>query len=783
MAETMASPPREGDATTTPQLQAVIANATTFGEAFDTARDSGLLRGQGTSPTRGPIEDRDRREPPATAAATDTSGADATAQPAHAEGAPTRGANSSRKRIAASDDGDGWTWPRPTKTSKVYQGNLSKFMSWFHEANPAYKKDEEFTREELLEIKPSAVHDYFALNMFGKTDYEEDEPVKEGGWRWNTLDFQKKSFSYFMPNKKPEWCEGRGNPTKAEVVHKLMRHVKKLEVRGLGAPSRAKRPMSREEFVTELELLKKQPDWNHRVKYVTMCLWQYHLIGRADDTCHFEVDDPKGHVYDFALQTKVRWSKNVLEERGCPDQILLGANSPIWCILIHLGVYMESYLQSHPNAKLLFTEKSGMNAADNLKATWSSRLRKVVWSKAEFEDVAPEGDDSSGIGTHSTRKFSTDFAANCGCSTKEVEIRGRWKHSRGNVVFVYIDVKKKYEDAKVAGVLCVGGPIKYELKDEVASSISLQWIYDNVVPSIRHRYPRDSRLCCNLGLAMLYACLCEDEELVIPEHIRTRVKTAYEALGLSETQPVKKVHLCIIRVEDQLHIEPVTTDVVVVGAAENATGGGIGANNAATHAMHANTLQALLIGQRRSETMMSQYHMANQASIFELRNWTGSQLRAINNNLRAFGGTIPGGFAIQRQRHHEELRGNNPRSLVILGDANGHILETPIQPARLCDRPSSLMMLWQEYKVGVNGNKPAEQFTRAEKADRTNGTRQKYHDRRNIWKLIEKLVKDGFTAEVAINKIHQVYGYNTSITKIIKGIVADKKRGGHPNLK
>ena len=116
-----------------------------------------------------------------------------------------------------------------------------------------------------------------------------------------------------------------------------------------------------------------------------MCLWQYHLIGRADDTCHFEMGDPKGHgSYDFALQTKVRWSKNVFEERGCPDQLLLGSNEPSWCMIIQLALYLESFLAAHPNAKYLFAENTGENACNNLKATWSSRLRKVVWSKPEF---------------------------------------------------------------------------------------------------------------------------------------------------------------------------------------------------------------------------------------------------------------------------------------------------------------------------------------------------------------------------------------------------------------
>jgi len=57
--------------------------------------------------------------------------------------------------------------------------------------------------------------------------------------------------------------------------------------------------------------LKDHPDWSLNTKYRTMNLYQQHLIGRADNTCHFEVTDLRGNrSFDFVLQTKVRWSKN-----------------------------------------------------------------------------------------------------------------------------------------------------------------------------------------------------------------------------------------------------------------------------------------------------------------------------------------------------------------------------------------------------------------------------------------------------------------------------------------
>jgi hypothetical protein len=70
--------------------------------------------------------------------------------------------------------------------------------------------------------------------------------------------------------------------------------------------------------------LKDLPYWSLVMKYGTMNLYQYHLTGQADDTCHFEVFDLRGNRFiDFALQTKVRWLKNIREEQGSPDQIVL----------------------------------------------------------------------------------------------------------------------------------------------------------------------------------------------------------------------------------------------------------------------------------------------------------------------------------------------------------------------------------------------------------------------------------------------------------------------------
>ena len=218
-----------------------------------------------------------------------------------------------------------WTMPR----SQKYEPYIRQVMTFVHGRSPTYPKDTIFTREQLLELKPQHIRDFMALKAYHKVDFspEDDKPIYA---RSSSLEQVKKGVSFFMPNNFPQWCNGQGNPSKSGVLTKFINDIRLAEVRGEGAPTKAKRAFTAPEFMKELEMLRRhgheKNDFNHRVKYIAMCLWQYHLIGRSDVTAHFEMSSPKGHdSFDFALKTKVQWSKNVRDEQRCPDQILLGS--------------------------------------------------------------------------------------------------------------------------------------------------------------------------------------------------------------------------------------------------------------------------------------------------------------------------------------------------------------------------------------------------------------------------------------------------------------------------
>lgn len=94
---------------------------------------------------------------------------------------------------------------------------------------------------------------------------------------------------------------------------------------------------------------------------------------------------------------------------------------------------------------------------------------------------------------------------------------------------------------------------------------------------------------------------------------------------------------------------------------------------------------------------------------------------------------------------------------------------------RLSKTPRSLYDLWKEYMFGFSGNKPAKDFTRAERG----AVRSTYSRRNHAWETIARMVRAGHTAERAIDKIYDVYGHETSVTKICIMLVKDNRAGGH----
>ena len=137
--------------------------------------------------------------------------------------------------------------------------------------------------------------------------------------------------------------------------------------------------------------------------------FQFHMIGRLDDVAHFSHTDLTPHAkFDFALKSKMCWSKNVLEERSAPSQIVLGARDSSFCTLLGVAVHFEFCLLSG-----VVSEETSMFAASK------NRIGNILKGIVEADNFPSSG--SGTVGTHSIRKFPATYARNNGCDRDDVE--------------------------------------------------------------------------------------------------------------------------------------------------------------------------------------------------------------------------------------------------------------------------------------------------------------------------------------------------------------------------
>ena len=180
----------------------------------------------------------------------------------------------------------------------------------------------------------------------------------------------------------------------------------------------------------------------------------------------------------------------------------------------------------------------------------------------------------------------------------------------------------------------------------------------------------------------------------------------------------------------------------------------------------------------RLEQSNVQNQVGTSAAISELRGYLGNQLKIVNNNVRAYGGTIQG--ALVRQR------ASNRGTTILSGESDtnqvGPLAE--VTPARLSSNLRTLRALWNEYKFGIDGRKPAEHFSVQERTS-SNSLKQKYWRRNHIWKTIARLVRGGHSVDRAIVLIQNAYGFKTSVSKIIELMIRDRRTlpgGSHTGL-
>jgi hypothetical protein len=387
---------------------------------------------------------------------------------------------------------------------KDYYRHLVKFMSFRDGIN--YGNDAHFTPLQLDAITPAELVRYFCMKVYGIPEPGPNDNPTLG--RHTSIEMAKKAISYYVPNKLSKWnpMAQNGNPTKSVEVNELIKRVKKKEVRKEGKPSQARRPLEPGELEQTFEILNSYGDITKKYMVSTASKFQYSMVARVDDTANFKEEDLKPNPeFPFTLLSQMCWSKNVLEESDAPDQILLGSMDRRYCVLLALGIFLETSCEAGLGLgnEYLFGD-TGIPARTK-NAIY--KTLKEVWGKPEFNRLA-----LGPLGTHSTRKLPATRARRCGCSKDDVDSRGRWRKRR--VQDRYVSVNLPYPDAKVAAALCVGGPCMYQLK--AGSGVTTAWLRQHVVPNMLLSHSLQESVVMVLALPLLWAAFDDEMEAYMP---------------------------------------------------------------------------------------------------------------------------------------------------------------------------------------------------------------------------------------------------------------------------
>ena len=457
-------------------------------------------------------------------------------------------------------------------SARKYQATLVKVMSFLDDHH--YDKDHEFTPEHLGQLKPADLMRWFNDQTFG-------DPLPPHSHNLNpivrchSIMFWKKALSFFMPNRLMAWNQlnNVGNPTRSCELNDLIKFAKKKEARQQGAVLHARRSIKDAEYACVLELLKEKDNILCKYGIPAMMNFQFHLIARIDCTTQVSLANLKEHdQFDFCLKTKLNWSKNVLEERDAPWQVMIPSMNHTRCVFLSTVIWLETFIGSSPAAALtpyLFAFSDNINVpkgGEKSKATVQDIFCSSIFKRPEFEETGP-------LGSHSVRKFSSSHARKNGASKDQKDLRGRWKAAK-RVSDVYDDIELPYPDAKVAGLLCIGGPCKYVVRED--SGVTDKFILTYVTPNTRTRL--GDRVALILGKALLWYVFHPDAKDYLPPAMYQRIMDAYAARQVlpANTNPVLRKPIIITGDEAEVYIDEIPEEVANAGENNGAVGGQVG---------------------------------------------------------------------------------------------------------------------------------------------------------------------------------------------------------------
>ena len=632
--------------------------------------------------------------------------------------------------------------------NKRYKATLSRFMSFKDKRH--YDWTTSFSVEQLLAVTPDDVCDWMNTRAYGAAVPTED--MKPIFTRSTTLEFAKKAISCFMPRRNALWDPIRqeGNPTRSDPVNRLIKTIKRFEVRKEGVPSKAGRHIEYEEFLPLISLIHSNESMqSSQYLLLSVLPMQWHLIARIDDMMKLKFENIHfNHQYPGTLLCQMRWSKNISEEREAPVQIIVGSMDPKLCPLLNLAVFIEHSVNVISSPFVYGNPSVGDRVV--------RRFLQKCFNSDSFHRL-----EDGNLGTHSLRKGAATYAGRAGVPKDYINRRGRWR-TRKAIVDVYIDNTLPYPDACVAAALAGPcGPFFFVVKDGIGC-VTASFLVDCIATSIKH--VMGEAIAKTLALPLLWAALEPEtsyEFQLLPTSMRQRIVSAFVRIGGNpEVNPVRRVGFHVSGNGAQLQLIELVGD------------DGSDRDQSPT---------SRLSNRRTVDSVTQKEFAALQSQMFGLKRDVGN---VINEVLRS------------RQDTHRDLQrialsvrrialqpvarpGHQSLAISTNDEPSEDSHRTHQRTARLSKRPQDRFALWHEYEFGCAGQKPAKDFTARERGS----NKYAYSRRKPLWDVVSNLVRAGFTSDAAIDKVYAVYGRRLPVSSILQALRVDRRNGGHPALR
>jgi hypothetical protein len=488
------------------------------------------------------------------------------------------------------------------------------------------------------------------------------------------------------------------------------------------------------------------------------------------------------------LNIQLNWSKNIWDERDCPTQILFGAMDPLVCPLLNLAAWLEG----GDYGVLLFGDHRSNRSVSSVLDT--------IFSNEHFQQTR-----RGLLGTHSIRKGAASYAARFGVCKDWISTRGRWRGKKQQVD-TYIEMLLPYPDARVASVLTgPRGPCKYAVKGGIHISDNT---IKSLVPKIHAAF--GGNIAGVLALPLLWAAFEGNITVnghtfpIIPDQLTLLMKEQWMAAGNSPVNnPIEKISLAVQQLGDQLAIVPLIRRPVQAGgggtstaplelvqqqvggnasAAAEEDGGAIAQGRGAAPAAVAGS-EDFWVGKSSldTEALFSQQFQLQQR-LEDLRqemiSLFGGQQRYLQNmhtNVKriAIQPVVRPvvNSSLQRRGRGGDVTPGSRGTLNEDTQAQGMTSRTG-SGVKLSKNPKDLYTLWKEWEFGLDGVKPAKDFTFHERG----ANKFSYCRRKVFWVAVTELISKGFTSDAAIDRIYLVYGQGKSNCQILK-LMAQDRRG------